>query len=431
MSDARIEWRGDLFATDLPAARIGLECFPVIARPFRHTITIFLHPARDEEIDLGTIIRLRAYQDLPVISADAIAALLRNGVHGKLQRKAQSGAMRSLGSATLHWPNHDAGLLVSGTRYRPLSVRVSDRLHHSLADAAPFGPEAEARRVTVDLDRHLFRLAADGEVRLLGQLGPRIEFKGPTQAWVDQSRVAVDADHLVRRRPNRALELLFQDILRDRVTPAPAGFPEIELKFDVQGGIDDALIDDALRALGDVRPLLPPPYRIERMRRYHLCHDRFTSDACTIVETPCGRLSEKRKRNSRALGTVLLRDTIASRTTDRDGVQMPVADFLVDRGWTRLAMFEKTQTKLPFALPGGRAYLISMDQCFAPDGRTLDQIELEFIGSVSAAPVDAEEVVAELEELARRLQAGPLGRRITASTHTKHGFFSRATALVA
>jgi hypothetical protein len=429
MSDARIEWRGDLFAADLAAARTGLARFPLIARPFRHTMTVFLHPAGREEIDLGAIIRLRAYGDLETVSAGAIAVLLQGGLHGKLQRKAQSGAMRSLGSAMLRWP--DGELLVAGTRYRPLSVRVSERLHHSLADAASSGPETEARRATVDLDRHLFRLAADGEVRLLGQLGPRIEFKGPTQAWVDDVRIAVDADHLVRRRPNRALELLFQDMLRDKIVSAPGGFPEAELKFDLQGGVDDAMIDAAVLALGDVRPLLPPPHRIERVRRYHLCRDRLSSDACTVVETPSGRLSEKRKRNSRALGGVLLRDTIASRTTDRDGVAVSIADFLADRGWTCLAMFEKTQTKLPFALPGGRAYLISVDQCFAPDGRTLDQVELEFIGSVDGAPVDPANVVAELQELGRRLQRSALGRRLTPSTHTKHGFFSVAATLVA
>lgn len=429
MSDMRVEWRGDLFATDLAAARAGLARFPVIARPFRHTITIFLHPSRDDEIDLGAIIRLRAYHDLAIVSAEAIAVLLRDGLHGKLQRKAQSGEMCSLGFATLRWP--DGEILVAGTLYRPLSVRVSDRIHHSLADAASSGPEAEARRVTVDLDRHLFRLATDGEVRLVGQLGPRIEFKGPTQAWVDDVRLAVAADHLVRRRPNRALELLFQDMLGDKVVPAPGGFPEVELKFDLQGGIDDALVDDAMRALGDVRPLLPPPHRIERMRRYHLCRDRPGSDACTVVETPCGRLSEKRKRNSRALGAVLLRDTSASRTTDRDGAAVPIASFLAERGWTCLAMFEKTQTKLPFALPGGRAYLISIDQCFASDGRTLDQVELEFIGSVDGAPVDPAVVVAELEDLGWRLRQSALGRRLTPSTHTKHGFFSAAAALVA
>ncbi|MES2058987.1 MAG: hypothetical protein V4564_23810 [Pseudomonadota bacterium] len=428
MSDARIEWRGDLFATDLSAARAGLWRFPVIARPWSHTITLFLHPAHEGEIDLETVIRLRSYCDLPTLSADAVANLLRKGLAGKLQRKESSGTMRSLGDATLCWPDRGATVQLAGMNYRPGSVRVSERVHYSLAaDTA----SSEAERVTVDLDRHLFRLTDDGLVRPLGQLGPRLEFKGPTQRWIERSREVVDADALARRRPNRALELLFQDMLRDRVLPAPESFPEVELKFDVDGVVDAAAIDAVERSLGEIRLLLPPPHRIERMRRYHLCRDPLTSDACTVVETPSGRLSAKRKRNARSLGAVLLRDTSAMHATDRDGVAVSLGDFLRERGWIHLATFEKTQTKIPFSLPSGRAYLISVDHCFAGDGRTLDQIELEFIGSVGTLHHDSDEVAGELEELARRLGSGPLGARLALSTRTKHGFFGDVIALVA
>ena len=85
------------------------------------------------------------------------------------------------------------------------------------------------------------------------------------------------------------------------------------------------------------------------------------------------------------LGRVLVRDTVASRTTDRTGTIAPVEDILRDTGLARLATFEKRQTKIPFALASGRAFLISFDHCFAEDGPILDQIELEHIGTTQGA----------------------------------------------
>jgi hypothetical protein len=428
LSGVRVEWRGDLFAADLGAAQERLRAFPVIPREFEHTVTIFLHPAEDTEWDVSKVIRLRAYAHLRAISAEAITAFLDDGVTGKLQAKALSGETRSLGLVTVKRRTRAAslGCDANGGQYIARSVRVSRRIHHTFAAdrRAPFGSGAEAMRLTVDLDRWLFRLEEDGTVALLGQIGPRIEIKGPTSRVVERVRRAVDPGGLLKRTPNRSLELLFQDMLRRRVTAAAPGFPEMELKFDLRGEFSDAVLDTVLAALGDIRMLLPPPHRIERMRRYHVCHEPAGCDECTVVETTCGRLSEKRKRHPRSMGGVLLRNTASSRTTDRDGSVMSLECFLAERSWTRTAMFEKKQTKVPFALANGRAYQISFDRCMAPDGGEFNQIELELIGTVGDPSVDPVPIARDMETLGARLLAGPLARRLAPSACSKHAFFS-------
>ena len=428
MSASRVEWRGDVFATDLDAAMRRVRRLPLIPRRYPHTLTVFLHPDDEDEIDLTRVIRLRAYHDLEDISAEAIASLLSAGITGKLQSKSRCGETRALGTVTLkRRRNGRSGSFgVAGHAVRAGSVRVSQRLHYSFAPGAvsPFDAAAEARRVTVDLDRHLFMIDEAGGVRSLGQLGPRLEIKAPTSGIVDALRSELDPEGLIKRQPNRSLELLFQELLRRQVVPAPQGYPEIELKFGLAGGFDDGLIVASLDALGDVRLLLPPPHGIERMRRYHLCRDRLGRDECTVVETASGRLSVKRKRNPRMLGAVLLRDTLASRTTDRTGALASLEAYLGSQSLTHVATFEKAQTKIPFALPDGRAFLISFDHCFGRDARILDQIELEYIGTLDGARPAPVEIARTLEVLGNRLRAAPLGPRLIPDGDSKFGFFS-------
>jgi len=421
----RAEWRGDLFAADLPILSGRLADFALIPRAFKHTLTIFLHP-EGAPWDISDNIRMRAYCDLPVVSAEAVAARLETGITGKLQAKVE-GDVGALGEIMLRREPETGRLRCRhGDRtHEARSLRVSERLHHSFADGAA---EAERRRITVDLDRRLFTLDETGGITLLGQLGPRIEIKGPDAAEVGRIRRSIDPHGLLQVRPNRSLELLFQAMLRRRVTPAPRGFPEMEIKFDLDGG-EDGLDPDALIAgLDGATLLLPAPHHIHRMRRYHVCSDALSSDECTVVETPSGRLSEKRKRAARMAGAVMLRDTIASRTTDLDGLATPIERFLSERCWTRLATFEKRQTKIPFSMASGRAYLLSADHCLSTDGAALDQLEIEYIGTIGSARVDAGDVARELETLCARLLGGALGHRLVPGGSSKHGFFAQLAA---
>jgi hypothetical protein len=416
----RAEWRGDLFAADLPLLGGRLADFAVIPRPFRHTLTIFLHP-EGTPWDVSDNIRMRAYCDLPAVSAEAVAALLEAGVTGKLQAKID-GDVRALGDILLRRePGTGRLRRRHGNRsFEVRSLRVSERLHHSFAG---LGAEAEARRITVDLDRRLFIPDEAGRVVLLGQLGPRIEIKGPDPVEVECLRRSIDPHGLLKVRPNRSLELLFQAMLRQRVTPAPPGFPEMEVKFDLRGEVPMS-DQEALIAGLDGALLLPAPHHIHRMRRYHVCRDLLSSDECTVVETPSGRLSEKRKRATRMAGAVMLRDTIASRTTDLDGAATPIEQFLSARSWVRLAMFEKRQIKIPFSLASRRAYLLSFDHCLSTDGIALDQLEIEYIGTTGAASSEADEVARELEALRARMAGGVLGDRLVAGGSSKYAFFA-------
>lgn len=421
MITRRAEWRGDLFAADLPILSGRLADFALIPRAFKHTLTIFLHP-EGVPWDVRDNIRMRAYCDLPAISSEAVAALLEAGVTGKLQAKVE-GDVGALGMITLkREPGSGTLRCRYGDRtYEAHSLRVSERLHHSFAES---GAEAEAWRITVDLDRQLFSLDQSG-VTLLGQLGPRVEIKGPDAAEVARLRQSLDPGGLLKVRPNRSLELLFQAMLRRLVTPAPRGFPEMEIKFDLHGTVDGSDQEAVIAALDGAALLLPAPHHIHRMRRYHVCRDTLSSDECTIVETPSGRLSGKRKRAARMAGTVMLRDTIASRTTDLDGEATPIGHFLAERSWIRLATFEKRQTKIPFSMPGGRAYLLSFDHCRSTKGAALDQLEIEYIGTMGSACPDADQVARELELLSAKVLSGPLAHRLAPGGSSKHAFFAR------
>jgi len=382
MITRRAEWRGDLFAADLPILSNRFADFAVIPRAFKHTLTIFLHP-EGTPWDVRDNIRMRAYCDLQAISPDTVAALLEAGITGKLQAKVE-GDVGALGKITLRRKPGSGKLRCryGGRTYEARSLRVSERLHHSFAES---GAETEARRITVDLDRQLFDLD-EGGVTLLGQLGPRIEIKGPDAGEVARVRQSIDPHGVLKVRPNRSLELLFQAMLRQLVTPAPRGFPEMEIKFDLPGGADESDQDAVIAGLDGAALLLPAPHHIHRMRRYHVCRDALSSDECTIVETPSGRLSEKRKRAARMAGTVMLRDTLASRTTDLDGAITPIEQFLAERSWARLATFEKRQIKIPFSMASGQAYLLSFDHCRSTKGVALDQLEIEYIGTTGFAP---------------------------------------------
>jgi hypothetical protein len=243
---------------------------------------------------------------------------------------------------------------------------------------------------------------------------------------VEHLRRSLDPHGLLKVRPNRSLELLFQAMLRRLVTPAPPGFPEMEIKFDLLGGMDGSAHTSLIAGLDGAALLLPAPHHIHRMRRYHICSDALSGDECTVVETPSGRLSEKRKRAPRMAGAVMLRDTTASRTTDLDGVAISIERFLSERSWVRLASFEKRQTKIPFSMPGGRAYLLSLDHCVSTDGVALDQLEIEYIGTIGSASPDVGDVARELEMLCGQLLSGELGHRFALGGSSKHAFFAQS-----
>jgi hypothetical protein len=426
----RFEWRGDAFASELPHVLQRLEGARVISHELPHTLTIFLQQ-EDAAFGLDRTLRIRAYCALKDLSSESVRrALVDDGLRSKLQLKATGGATTELANGrivTLYAgaeDTHDASmeLQLGPERYVPASVRVAERVHYEL----PSTIGAQPFRVTVDTARHLYRMTA-GTLHELGAMGPRVEIKATDERDVAAALRVLNHDAVLVPLRYRSLELLFGDMLRDAVAAsALAGSPEIEAKFDL-AGCDAASATAAalgwIRRSARMRLLLPFPHRIVRMRRYHLCAGDDDGQH-SVVETTAGRLSAKSKRDAVVRGTALVRSTVASRTTDLDGAIEPVETFIARRGWRLRGTMTKTQTKIPFGLPNGNAYLVSIDDCTDANGGELRQVELEYIGG-RGAPLLAEIVCAELDELAASLRREPVGDCLHPTTVSKHEFFAR------
>lgn len=428
-SSPRVEWRGDLFRSELERLSEGLCAFPVLRRRFTHTVTVFVQDVRSPVLDVRGGLRIRAYVDLDEISEHVVERLLAQPLRGKLQGKC-GGQTAEAGDVLLR-PAQDGrsrpAFAHGGTTYVAWSVRVARRVHRAFGPQLGIAVAGERHRVTVDEERHLFRISEDGRVRFLGELGPRIEVKAPSRAEVLAAVRAVDPNGVLKHVPNRSLALLLADAARDRVRhPKPRAFPEIELKLAATRAakLDPAAIERWLQTAG-AELLAPFPHRIERMRRYHVCVGG-SGEECTVVETASGRMSAKRKRDARLVGTVLVRDTEASLTTDATGAMTTLDEFLRVRGWTCVNAFTKLQTKIPFALPNGDAFLVTLDRCRDRVGTPLRQVELEYIGTSSLATRDVEEIAAELDALAQRLLAAECGFGLAPTAGSKHAFFRRA-----
>jgi hypothetical protein len=374
-------------------------------------------------------LRLRSYGDLAELTPAALLGMLTDGLAAKLQLKAASGDTAELTNGRIvvfpvgAEPGADDSweLWLGARRYAPTSVRVARRTHHIL----PAKPGSNPVRVTVDHERHLFRMVT-GLMRPLGQMGPRVEVKADSASEIEATLATLNPNGLLKRLPYGSLELLFQDLLRDTVVPGTCQeSPEIEAKFDICGRnpatVGPAVID-WLSAREGTRLLLPFPHQIVRMRRYHVCAGADDAAEHSVVETTAGLLSAKVKRNAMLRDGVLLRRTVASRTTDIDGACEPIELFLARRGWRRLSTFTKVQTKIPFALPNGNAYLVSIDNCVDACGKRLNQLELEYIGYLGA-PAAPQDICAEVALLASQLAAQPLGQSLQPTAQSKHAFF--------
>lgn len=428
----RVEWRGDLFASDLPAFLDRLPEARVVPYKLSHTLTIFLREA-GTEFDLNGTLRVRSYCDLADLEPESIRRAIAEGLSAKLQVKAMRGETTELinGQVVLLHAGAERARAVWGrlqladSSFEPASVRVARRVHYELPQSQPGTP---LTRVTVDLERRLFRVA-DGTLRPLGEMGPRVEVKAAEYRDVGRVFKLLNPDHVLRRLRYGSLELLFQDMLRDVVRPVAAIVkPEIELKFQlapVKVTAAAAAVTRWLNCHPETRLLLPVPHQIVRMRRYHFCDGDDDRAQCTIVETAAGQLSAKVKRDETGEGLAIVRATQASHSTNLDGVKEPVEVFARRHGWRRFNTMTKVQAKIPFALGNGHAYLISVDDCLDIHGTPLRQLELEYIGSLTEAAPPTNEVCAELESLAVRLRMGLPRLSLQPTMESKFGFYRR------
>jgi hypothetical protein len=421
----RTEWRGDLFASDLGPFLDRLAAARVVSYRFSHTLTIFLRPP-DSDFRVDGTLRLRAYRALPDLAPESVRRAITHGLSGKLQVKELRGATTELQAGPVMFlhanGDRDAwGRLQIGKRtLEPTSVRVARRVHYKLPQ--------DAARVTVDLERSLFRVARN-TLRPLGDMGPRIEIKAARSRDVQRALARLNPDGALRRLRYGSLELLFQDLLGDLVRHVSGkANPEIEAKFDM-ADVDLAraasAVIDWLHCNSDTLLLLPAPHQVVRMRRYHFCASDDADAQCTIVETAAGRLSAKLKLAGTVQRMALVRATEASRTTNRDGVRTSVDSFARQRGWRPFNSMTKIQSKIPFVLRNGHAYLVSIDHCVDARGRVLRQLELEAIGSLFGAAPQTNIVCTELEALARRVKSRFPELALRPTTDSKFAFYSR------
>jgi hypothetical protein len=169
---AREEWRGDMFRSDLAGVLPRLIPGARIARPHRDTITI---------------VRIRAYGDLPDLSPHTISGFLDHRLAGKLQAKSSvaAGICDEVDTEPIHegledFPRVPQHLELESRTYTPHSLRVARCQHYSAAELLGRSEaDTEHHRVTLDVERHLFRLDGE-EPTYLGDLGPRLEIKAPS-----------------------------------------------------------------------------------------------------------------------------------------------------------------------------------------------------------------------------------------------------------
>lgn len=431
----RVEWRGELFAADLASFLGRLSEARVVRYELPHTLTIFLQQER-AAFNLDRTLRARTYCRLDDFEPASLHRAVAEGLSAKLQYKAACGATTELVSGPIMLLNTSVEplsaeplsdgwcrLQLGSGNFVPTSVRVARRVHYELQ---PFRGRPPAR-VTIDHERALFRVV-EGKLRQLGEMGPRVEVKAVDAAEAERVLELLNPDGLLRRLQYRSLELLFQDMLRDDLPRVSGGVKsEIEAKFEMNaydvGGAASAVVGWLERRAG-TRLLLPHPHQVVRMRRYHFCEGSEDGVQHTIVETAAGRLSAKTKRGGKRHGHVFVRDTLASHSTDLDGVKEPVESFVRRRGWRRFNMMTKVQSKIPFALDGGNAYLVSVDDCLDLHGTPLRQLELEHIGSLGA-PTQTAQVCAEMEALAASMREGLPELELRPTTESKFGFYRR------
>lgn len=270
---AREEWREDLFRSDLAGVlpRLGSEAR--IERPFRDTITIF-YARGGRWVEDERPVRIRAYGDLPDLSPHTISGFLDHRLTGKLQAKSSvtAGICDEVDTEAIHgepetFPRLPQHLELDSRTYTPHSLRVARRQHYSAAKLlGRSDADTEHHRVTLDLERHLFRLDRE-QPSYLGDLGPRLEIKAPSLDEVEGVQDGLGVRELCVRLPYRSLELVFQDLLLGELSVArTSSFPEIEGKLEVSGAADTDEMSDALvewvDSLASARLLLPYPYRI-------------------------------------------------------------------------------------------------------------------------------------------------------------------------
>jgi len=426
-SVVRNEFKYDLFGSDLPDVISVIERdHKEIKRPTPATLTLYFYDAELGAPEVDPFYRLRTYAhfDPDATSLDDIKALPWQVQKKCGHEKRPLGTLEGLPASIA--PDDEVWELLGETR-RPNLLKVSQRRHFAVDET-----HDESQRITVDLSRSVFKIV-DQRLVPLGDIGPRVEVKLPAGQPEDSLPMARRLRGASYWMPFGTMANYFQFLLRGALPmETHMSLPEIESKFAITSGTPEEVFDELFAFLwsmrGEWRFLLPYPRVITRTRRYHVCQGPRPGSTATVVETASGRCSLKVKDDSRTQGAALLRSTQASHTTDRDGLMIMPDEFILANRLTKLNEFTKVQRKIPIALANGHGFQFTLDRCTDPSGRSLAQIEIEFIGSTDGRAPRTEQVLEEIHNVARTMLASPLGAFLESTHVSKHAFFAKDDA---
>ncbi len=423
----RNEFKYDLFSPDMAAVVGAIERdYAEIKRPTPATLTLYFYDPRRGAPEVDPFLRLRAYADFDpdTTSLEDIKALAWRVEKKCGHEKRLLGTLDGLPDSSS--PDSEVWNLL-GTVCRPNLLKVSRRRHFAIGDAGD-----EAHRITADVSRSVFKIV-DHQLVPLGDMGPRVEVKLPKGRREGSLALAEQLRGSSYWMPFSTMANYFTFLLRGSLPMHTHMYlPEIESKFAVTAGSPEQVFDKLFAFLsakrGDWRFLLPYPHIITRTRRYHVCHGPRPGTTATVVETASGRCSLKVKADARADGSAILRNTSASHTTDVDGRRMSADEFIAANRLAKINEFTKLQRKIPIALANGHGFQFSLDRCTDPAGRSLTQIEIEFIGSTDGRIPATSQVLDEIHSVASDMLRSPLGVFVESTHVSKHSFFTGGPA---
>ncbi|KAL7907031.1 hypothetical protein GGI35DRAFT_457523 [Trichoderma velutinum] len=417
----RSEFKYDLFQHDVSDIYKAIEReYQEINRPTTTTLTLYFYDSGQGAPTLDFSFRLRAYANLDRgITGLQDIRMLQWRVENKHEdKKTQLSILPSL-------PEGDEWHLCGATR-RPRMLKISQRRHFAIGE-----PNDESRRLTIDVSRSQFQIIGQ-DLKLIGDMGPRVEVKLPGDMSEDHFPLANRLRPASHWMAFGSLTNYFRSVLANLFSSQThMSLPEIESKYQIASGSAEQVFQGLFSFLSNVQRdgqrnwqlVLPYPHIIIRTRRYHVCQGLSPTSTVTIVETSSGRCSIKIKNDAKSQGSVLLRTTQASHTTDINGQMMSPDEFAAAHGLTKINEFTKLQRKIPIALANGHGFQFTVDLCTDPQGRSLAQVEIEYMGSTDGRAPPIEQVLGEIQDIGRALIASPIGLCLSSTHLTKHAFF--------
>ncbi|HEY0010564.1 MAG TPA: hypothetical protein VGB97_01460, partial [Candidatus Paceibacterota bacterium] len=244
MNFDRYEWRGDLFASDLP---VLLQKFhtelSLIEREWLDTFTVYFDNY-EEVHETRRTARLRSYGEIP---AEGVTLSYLKKLRWQLEVKSDKAKNRviyfeGLPTKISSGLYAESGDSFTDTQLLPQILRVTRRRHYSYGERIE-----ESERITVDVQRLNYFFDTNEHLIFLGDLGPRVEIKSKTQKELTSLIRKYSLDEIAWVLKHRSQHLYFQHCLRSVLSKESyEGFPEVELKYSLSSASHKELLKTIL-----------------------------------------------------------------------------------------------------------------------------------------------------------------------------------------